>query len=413
MHPELQIVLVGLSHRTAPVAVRERFVVAQNDVRACVHGLLHGSDIREAAVLSTCNRTEVFVSGLRGTDLVTPVLQHVFRNLAPEHVYTYADVHAAIHLFRVASGLDSLVMGESEVLRQLKRAYDAAAEVKALGELLGPLLQQAIRVGKRVRAETAVGQGSLSVARTAVDVAGRVVGRFEGRCALVLGAGETGLAVGRSLVERGVRDLVVANRTPERAAAIAQELGAQAAGLEQLEELVASADMLFACVEGEGGLVTPATFNRRRLGRRDRPLFIADLSVPRAVDPAVRELRQLLLYDLDDIGRVVDEHRRARDGAARDSDAILVAELHKFLSLRTYASFTPAIEKLRERFETTRDAVLDEVAGSAASPEAVQLSHLLARRLLDVALAQMKDSARQTRSEEVLDREHRRLLENL
>jgi len=413
MHPEFKLVLVGLSHRTAPVDVREQYVVSQEDQAACVQNLMEAPEIKEAAVVSTCNRTEILVCGGKDADVVECVLQRVFRNLPREHTYVYEDVHAVIHVFRVAAGLDSVVLGESEVLGQVKRAHELGTRERTLGTLLEPLLQQAVRVGKRVRSETSLGRGSLSVAKVAVDIAGRVVGSFEKRRALVVGSGETGVLVSQHLKSRGIGSLTLANRTVAHAEEAARELGAEAHGLGAINELLKASDLVFTCVDGGAFELGVDSFDPKRLARRDSPLFVADLSLPRVVHPDVRALNQILLYDLDDLGRIVETNRRQRSEAADGSSNILVAEIHKYLSLRTYASFTPAIARLRERFEQTRDEVIDRVAGTTASPEVLQLSHVLSKRLLDVALSQMKDSARQTQSEELLDREYHRFLENL
>lgn len=413
MHPDLEIWLVGLSHRTAPVAVRERYVVAPEHLARALRQLREVPEVQEAFVLSTCNRTEALVCATKGAEVVPQVTVQLFRNLPAEHLYAYSDVHALIHLFRVAAGLDSVVLGEAEVLGQIKRGFELASELGTLGTMLRPLLQHTLQVGKRVRTETSIGAGSLSVAKVAVDMAGHVFGRFERARALVVGAGETAVLVGRHLRDRGVQELVFTSRTAEHAQAAAELCGGRTGELGRLRELVSRSDVIYACVDGAGALVGEDAFDQRVLARRDRPLFVADLSVPRAVDPAVREHKQVLLYDLDDLGRVVADHRREREAAAAGSSEILVAEMHKYLSLRTYASFSPAIERLRERFAAARDEVLDQLAGDKASPRDVEVSHLLTRKLLDVALAQLKDSARQTRSEAVLDREYQRFLENL
>lgn len=414
MDPKSALTLVGVSHRTAPVAVRERYVVSQPDLARCLGSLLQIEGVAEAFVLSTCNRTEVLVIGPRGVDLSVQVRAQLFRNLEDDSLYEYADVQALIHVFRVASGLDSVVVGESEVLAQIKRGMDAAQEVRSLGPMLRPMLQQALHVGKRVRSETQLALGTLSVARVGVDVAARVFGKFERRSALVVGAGETGILVARHLKDANIGELAFANRTLERAQSVAAELGASAHPLDDLATLIRGADIVIACVEGPSAAIEAAAFDKRVIRRRDRPLLVIDLSVPRAVAPDVAKLdANLLLYDLDDLQRVVHENRGGRSEAVEGTTEILVAELHKFLALRTYATFSPAIAMLRERFEKVREEALDVVAGARSDSKNVQLAHELTRRLLDVALDGMKESARQTRSEEALDREYRRFLENL
>lgn len=414
MDSKSSLTLVGLSHRTAPVAVREQYAVSQADLAACLASLLEIDGICEAYVLSTCNRTEVLVVGPRGVDVSPRVRAQIFRNVPDEQLYAYHDVAAAIHVFRVASGLDSMIVGESEVLGQIRRGFDAAESAKSLGATLRALMQQALRVGKRVRSETEVGLGTLSVARVAIDVAQRAFGTLDDERALVIGAGDTGVLTARHLKEQGIGRLAFANRTIERARAVAAEFGATAHGLDELPRLIRDSDLVLACVEAHSTVVDTSAFDRRAIARRDKPLLVVDLSIPRAVSADVAKLgANVLVYDLDDLGRVVRENEHGRRRAIDDADQIVVTELHKFLSLRTYASFSPAIAVLRERFEKTREEVLDAVAGARSDPRDVQIAHELARKLLDIALDQMKESARHTNSEEVLDREYRRFLENL
>jgi glutamyl-tRNA reductase len=414
MDPKSTLTLVGLSHRTAPVAVRERYSVSQADLPSCLTSILKIEGVSEAFVLSTCNRTEALIVAPRGVDVSAQVRAQLFRNLEDAQAYVYEDVQALIHVFRVASGLDSVVVGESEVLAQIKRGTEAAQAAQTLGPLLRPLLQQALSVGKRVRTETAVGQGTLSVARVGVDVASRVFGRFENQNALVIGAGETGVLVAKHLKELRIGALFFANRTIERAQAVAHEMGASGHGLDDLPALIAKSDIIVACVEGQTTTVDASAFDRRIIRRRDKPLLVIDLSMPRAVGADVAQVdRNVLVYDLEDLSRVVRENEKDRSAAVEGTHEILVTELHKFLSLRTYAAFTPAIAVLRERFERVREEALDAIAGARSDPKDLQLAHEITRKLLDVALDQMKESARHTQSAESLDREYQRFLEEL
>lgn len=413
MDPKVSLTLVGLSYRTAPVAVREGYVVKPEDLPQCLRTLLSTPGVCEAFVLSTCNRTEAIVVGERGVDLQIALRGQIFRNAADEHVYSYTDVQALIHFFRVAAGLDSLVMGESEILGQIKRGFEVAQREKALGPTLQSLMQQALHVGKRVRTETSVGQGTLSVARVGIDLAARVFGNFQSCDALVIGAGETGLLTAKHLKDQGVRSLAFANRTLSRAQEAVTTLGGRAYGLEALSEAVSRADLIVTCVEANEFALQAAHFDTKSLRRRDRPLLVVDLSVPRAVDPDVGAIKNVLLYDLDDLAKVVHENRHGRDDAAERTAEIVVAEMHKFLSARAYAAFSPVIASMRERFDKVRDDVLDQVAGARSDPKNVQIAHELSKRLLDAALTHLKEGARHTRSEETLDREYQAFLERL
>ncbi len=414
MDPRPAIVLVGLSHRTATIAVRERYVVSSADLERTLTSIRALDGVDECFVLSTCNRTEAIVVGSRGKDLLAATRAQLFRNADPSVTYAFEDMAAVIHAFRVASGLDSLVLGESEILSQWKRGVEAASSVGALGPVLRPLLQQALHAGKRVRTDTNLGQGSLSVARIGVDLAARVFGTFEDESALVIGAGETGLLVAQHLKERGIGALTLANRTVERAVEAARDFGARACGLDALAAEIARVDLVVACVEAGTPPVEARHFDRRAVSRRDKPLLVLDLSVPRAVAADVANLSpNLLVYDLDDLQKVVRENEHGRVVAAEDTTAILVAEIHKYMTSRTYSAFTPAITDMRRRFEEIRETTLDAHSGARSEAREVQLAHELTKRLLDAALEQMKAGARNVSSEAALEIEYRRFLENL
>ncbi len=411
--PELEITLIGFSHRTAPVAVRERFAIQEIDLSASHESIASIPEIEEVFVLSTCNRTELLIAARKGFDPTREAVTRIFRNLDSDHLYVFRELEAVIHLFRVASGLDSMVLGESEVLSQVKKSYEIASATKSLGKTLDPLVQHAISVGKRVRTETGLGEGTLSVARVGVDIAKRVFGSFEERNATIVGAGETGVLVARHLTSLGISNLTFLNRTLENAQRVAAEFGAESRPLDELSAALRRTDLVICAVDGAEHLIRPGTLNLSGLGHRDRPLLFIDLSVPRAVDPEVSELTGVLLYNLDDLGQVVETNLSTRKQALQSSDRIVVGEMHKFLALRVFKSFSPAIAALHGEFDRVREEVLDSVAKDRATPDQIQLAHELSRRLLDVALGQMKQSARHSQSETALESEYQRYLENL
>lgn len=411
---ELGLFLLGLSHKTAPVEVRERCALEPAELERRLRELVATREVREAWLLSTCNRTEALVVAERDA-LDSGAAEGVVRRALFERVplecqYAFRGVEAVIHVFRVASGLDSLVLGESQVLAQVKEALSAARRAESLGGTLEALLERALVCGKRVRAETAVGSGTLSVARAGVGLAQHVVGRLDDASVLIVGAGETARLVARHLREHDVGRLTIASRTLEHASDAAREAGALAAGLEGLQALVLEADLVVACVDGAPGLVTVAPAARRKLAQRDRPLVVVDLSVPRAVHAELAAHPHVFVYDLDDVAKLVDTNQRARQRSSEEAAPILVAEVHKFLGLRAYASFSPAIARLRERFESVREQELDAVAGPHASSELVQLAHRLTSHLLDVALSGLKETARDSVEPESLASAYARFL---
>ena len=412
---DLHLCLLGLSHKTAPVEVREQCAVAPEELPRRLQALTALSGVQEAWIVSTCNRTEALVALAHGAEDLSPrvlaaVGDLVFRTAPEGTLYRYEGVEAVLHVLRVSAGLDSLILGESQVLSQVKEATRIARETHALGRTLESLLRHAIVTGKRVRTETSLGEGTVSVARAGVEVSRHVVGRFEDARVVVVGAGETGRLVAKHLRAEGARTLTFANRSLERAAEAAALLEARAAGLEELPALLDEADVVFACVDGAPSLVRVEQLDPRRLAQRDRPIVLVDLSVPRAIEPAFEQSRRAIVYDLDDLARIVERNQKARQRAIEESGPILLSEAHKFLGLRSYEALSPVIQRLRERFDEAREAELDVVAGPTASAEMVQLAHRLSKHLLDVALDELKASARDSVPTQPIDRALQRFL---
>jgi glutamyl-tRNA reductase len=415
MHTVEDLVLVGLSQRTAPVGVRERYSVNPEDAEALLRQLVRGHAIDEAVVLSTCNRTEVVAASTDAARAIGEVRGTLFRNIEDEHLYEFRGVRAIMHLFRVASGLDSLVLGESEILGQIKRSFELGTESESVGPFLRPLYTQALTIGKRVRRETSIGDGSLSVARVGIEVAARALGRFDRRTAAIIGAGETGLLAARHLLAHAVGRIALLNRTVERAeeAALGLDPRVEAMGLDRLGEQLATADLAVVCVDGAGALVTADKLEKRALARRDQPLVLLDLSVPRAVAQDVAGLDGVLVYDLDALMPIVEENRAGRAAAAEEVAPLLVAEVHKYLSLRTFAAFSPAIEELKSRFSQEREKLIDKVTDGQATPRELELAHAMEKHLLGLALSQLKEGARHTQSTAALDRAYRQFVDEI
>jgi glutamyl-tRNA reductase len=405
--------LIGLSHRTAPVAARERYAVRPEDLDQCLKDLVAANEIEETAVVSTCNRTEVIVRAREGTNPIDLIKRTIFRNADSGQVYLYQALQAVIHAFRVASGLDSLVLGESEILGQVRRAREGAKAAGTLGPLLGPLLEQALVVGKRVRTDTDIGQGSLSVARIAVGVAQRAFGKLDNERALVIGAGETGLLVAKHLTAAGMTTIDFANRTLLRAEEAAAQFGGTGYGLEQMSVAISYADVVAVAVDAAPDLVHASIIDRKALRRRDMPLFLLDLSVPRAVAQDVIDLDQAITYGLDDLAKVVETNHAERTDSIAQADELIVHEVHEFLARRAYALFSPTLAGLGEHFEKMREEILDQITGGQAEAREIKLAHTLSRRLLHLSQSQFKDGMRRVRSEAALDAEYQRFLENL
>ncbi|MEZ5977566.1 MAG: glutamyl-tRNA reductase [Planctomycetota bacterium] len=410
-HPDLerQFALLGLSHWSAPVELREHCAVPSDRLVARTRELVALEGVEEVLLVSTCNRTEVLLVGT-GVDAALDALRAgIFDRVAPQHLYEYRDLHAVVHLMRVACGLDSLVLGESQILGQVREAMQASEDAGALGERLRPLLEQTLALGKRVRTHTSLGEGTLSVARVAVDIAARACGPLESRSALVVGTGETGILVARHLAHLGVRDIVFANRTLANAEKVVSELGGRAVGLDALERELARCDLVAVSVDG-GRVLHAEQFRSARLSRRDAPLVVLDLSVPRAVDPDASELRGLLVYDLDDLAKVVATNRAGREEATRETSEMLLAEVAKYLGRRRVARAAPLLATLGARFDEVKARVLGR-HGEALDPAALALVDEVARELLAAAFGAVKGGLRGEESDEALDRAYRTYLE--
>jgi glutamyl-tRNA reductase len=408
-----ELLLLGLSHRSASLDVRERHAVQPVELEARLTSLLATGSVKEAFVLSTCNRTEALVVSSDPVAAQAAIERLVFPHARSQEVYLHAGLRALLHVFRVASGLDSMVLGETQIVSQIKAAMEAARRAGALGPELLPLLSQALSVAKRVHTETPLGRGTLSVAQVAVDVAAQAFGSFDRMQVLILGAGDTGLLVARHLQEHGVGRLVFANRSVERAAQAAAAFGGLSCGLDEIDGLIEDTQMIVACVDGARHLVTPRTLRGGGLSRRDRPLLCVDLSVPRAIDPAVAGLPAVLYYNLDDLAGVVDRNQQRRRETDEESSQILIAELHKYLGRKEFQAASPQLRMLPERFDQVREEVMDGLFAGQSTPESLRLAHELTKRLLDATFTVFKANVRASQTSAEIEAEYRDYLENL
>ena len=319
----MNILCFGLSHQTAEVDVRERYALSDNDLPSATRRLAALDGVREALILSTCNRVEHYAVVEGGAeDLFWRYCEAEGRGQPGTDQFFHHDApHSVEHLFRVASGLESMVIGETEILGQVKRAYQVAAGAGTTSSVLNPLFQRAFRVAKQVRSHTNIGRGTVSVASAAVDLAERLFGDLARCKVLVLGAGETGERTARSLVSRGVRPghLLVANRSPERAVALAAALGGLAVpSFDAWTREAADVDILITSTAAPGFVVTRERLETLMAGRSDRPLFVIDIAVPRDVEPAANDVEGVYLYDIDSLQEIA---RLALDARRQEMDA--------------------------------------------------------------------------------------------
>lgn len=392
----MNLLLVGMSHHTAPLAMRERYAV--DAVGPSVAKLAADPEVEEAVLLSTCNRVEVLVL-TRGLEAARARVRRFFRQeLAPtgaaeacpgldEVLYEYVDGSAARHLFRVACAVDSMVVGEPQILGQVKEAYRDAVEARACGPVLGRLYQRAFATAKRVRNETRIAERPVSVARVAVDLAREIFETLEDKAALLVGAGEmTELAL-ETLRTEGLAAVRVANRTPARALELARRFDATAHGLDELPSLLARSDVVLTSIGGDAPLLTAPLLRDALRQRRGRALFLIDIGVPRNVDPAANELESVFLYDLDDLQAVAESNAAERRREVERAEAIVEEERQRFDGWLSALAAVPTIRRLRARAEAVRVRELERALGrTELPPEARQAVDALTRAIVNKLL---------------------------
>ena len=363
----MTLALVGLSHRTAPVEVRERLAFPGDQAERALAALRDGG-VEEAVLIATCNRTELYLNPeAEGT------LEHAAAFLTqsagplpvPLGRYLYYRTGDAVapHLFRVAAGLDSMVLGEAEVQWQVREAYQrsAAAEPTMTGAVLNRLFQTALGVGGRVRSETSVGEGTASVASVAVELARKIFGDLRGRRILVLGAGETAELVVSALAREGVTGLTVANRTYDRALDLATRLHGRAVRLEEITRALAECDIVLTSTSAPHALITRGILAEARPGGVVRPMLMIDIAIPRDIEPEVGSLPDVFLYNVDDLQRILDETLDRRREAAVEAEALVAREAEAFAAWLRSLAAVPAIRELRERGERLRRQELERL----------------------------------------------------
>lgn len=394
----MELVVVGLSHHTAPLALRESLALSPDEVPVALHGLVTEGGLAEVAVLSTCNRTEIYgrlrgpgdpSATTRALETLRPgVTQHVAR-----HGYVLAGDDAVGHLFRVVAGLDSMVLGEHEIAGQVSRAYGVACSAGTAGPLLHRAIPRALQVGRRVRTETSLSRGVASVAGAAVEIAGRVF-RDLSTCRVVgVGAGETVTTALRALRGKATGPLTVLNRTVEKAQALAAELGGAAGPLGDIPQTVASADILVAATDAPEPLVRARDVAPLLRRRKERPLLVLDLGVPRDVDPLLRDERGVYVYDLDDLQQIAERGRSSRHESVPRAEAIVAAAVTEFRRRRASLEAQPAIRALLdELLEFRREAIEGDRLLDGGQREAVErVTGRMVDRLLRRLAPRMKD----------------------
>jgi glutamyl-tRNA reductase len=401
----VNLLVVGLSHKTAPVEQREKAALSDGAARQVLRDLMRGGAVTEAVALSTCNRTEIYVATpdpLLAEEVVADVLVAHTRIAGDELAcarYVLRDDRAAAQLFRVASSLDSMVVGESEIQGQVRAAWDLGAEEGATGPLLNQLFRQALEVGKSVRSNTRIGTGSASVPAVALDLAEDVLADLPGRRVLVIGAGRMAEATTLALIQHGVREVVVANRTVGTARELAERFGGRGVGFDRLADELRGADIVISSTGAPHPILGCREIAPVMTDRGDRPMVVVDISVPRDVDADVADLPGVALFDIDDLERVVEANLNGRRLEAERGEGFVIGAVQGYSAWRRGLSASPAIASLRERAEAIRQAELARLEGqweglSAADRERLEaLTKGIVNKLLHEPTVRVKAAA--------------------
>jgi glutamyl-tRNA reductase len=355
----MSIVLIGLSHKTAPLEVRERLAFGEPIIQEALSRLIDQESVDEGLIVSTCNRVELVASSpsgpQRGIDRLTSFLcdfHELPLSSIDHHIYRHADADAIKHLFRVASSLDSMVLGESQILGQVKEAYQHAVSAGTIGRVLSQLLHQTISVAKRVRTETGVSQNPVSISSVAVELAKKIFGDLSNSAVLLVGAGEMAELAARKLMEAGTNKLIVTNRTAERAEAMAREFGGGAVNFEAFYDVLPSANIVLCSTGADDYVIRPAETRRALKSRRAGPVLFIDISVPRNIDPEVAELENSFLFDIDDLESVVKSNLQDRQREARDAESIIETEVQHFVKNLKALDIGPSILEVKQLIST-------------------------------------------------------------
>ena len=354
----MDLVLVGLNHKTAPVEVRERIAFVEGHLQSALKRLQRESDLQEGMIVSTCNRVEILAHGQNNQAEVVESVKaflYSYHALTPpfleDYLYSYLQRDAVRHVFRVTCSLDSMVVGEPQILSQVKQAYADACQAGSVGTYLKDLIPRAFFVAKKVRTATRIGVSAVSISSVAVELARKIFGDLKGKTTLLLGAGEMGALAARSLLDSGISQIFVTNRTPERGRELAAQLFATAVPFADLETYLIRSDIALVCTGSTTRLLDKSRLEAIIKKRRYRPLFIIDISVPRNVEPQVNELENVFLYDVDDLQSVIDANIRQRCEEAEIAEEIVDRETGNYMSQLSTRSAGPLIHSLRHRIE--------------------------------------------------------------
>jgi glutamyl-tRNA reductase len=398
-----ELLVIGVSHKTAPVEIRERLALTERRAQEFVRDLRGAADVQEAVAISTCNRTELYLVVGDPVEAESTALAMLSRQAGirptalASAIYAHRNCDAARHLYRVTAGLESMIVGENEIQGQVKRAYEAALSKETTGPLTNRLFKAAIETGKRVRTETGIGERQLTLPAVAVSLARELLGELDGREVVILGTGETSELTARALADSGVRAVFVATRRRDRAIGLARRYGGTSVNFDELPQTLQRADIVVAATASPHLLLEAAELEQVMTRRRHKPMLLIDLAVPRDIDAASAGIAGLSLYDIDDLQAVISRNRNVRQAEARKAEGIIEEEIQHFATWLGSLEVLPTLAALRARANEIASQVVGENASKweSASPRDLERVEALAaavvNRLLHDPTMRMKE----------------------
>jgi glutamyl-tRNA reductase len=399
----MELALIGVSHKTAPVEIRERLAFPSDKIRAALESLLARTHAAEAMILSTCNRVEIVAQGPDAKLVQDFICEYhqIPADAISKHLYSYKNADAIRHLFRVTASLDSMMLGEPQILGQVKEAYRLASAAGTIGSGLSPLLNRAFAVAKRVRSETGISQSAVSISYAAVELARKIFGDLSGKTVMIIGASKMGELAAKHLKRNGVASVLVTNRTFERAVEIAKMFEGAAIPFEHFIDHIDRADIVITSTGAPHFIITRPLAEQVIRNRRNNPVFFIDIAVPRDVDPAVNDIDNAFVYDIDDLQQVIDANMKERMKEAGRAEEIIDREVQAFCTRIQSREVAPTIvllrdtlEKVRrEEIERHRKLLRDMPADQQEATLAVidQVTQSLMNKILHHPIARMKD----------------------
>jgi glutamyl-tRNA reductase len=404
--------LIGVNHKTAPVEVRERLAIPESRLPEACKRLAEHPAVSEGMIVSTCNRVEFIANMKNGTGDLREFLREYFETDLAQfetHLYEFREDEAIRHIFRVAASLDSMVVGEPQILGQVKEAYATARAVGAVRAQLDQLLTRAFAVAKRVRTETAVGSSSVSIASVAVELAKKIFGSLNGKSVYLVGAGKMSELAARHLLAHGAGSLFVANRTYDRAIRLAQKFNGQAIEFSRLYETCDRADIVITSTGSPHFIFRPEQGEKLMALRKNKPMFFIDIAVPRDVDPEMNKIDGIFVYDIDDLQQAVSSHVSDRKKEAEKAEAIVTDEVGKFHARLLTLDVVPTIVSLQDHLETIRQAEIDRVRGRLGAMTTDQelaveaLTRGIVYKIMHTPISTLKTAARDPESTTVVE----------